>query len=38
MFYNCLSRGYVICYACLAWSLGQIAFPLVGQAPIGYGY
>ena len=25
------SRGYVICYACLTWSLGQIAFPLVGE-------
>ena len=24
-------RGYVICFACLTWSLGQIAFPLVGE-------
>jgi len=24
------NRGYVICFACLTWSLGQIAFPLVG--------
>merc|ERR1712001_291451 len=24
------NRGFVICFACLTWSLGQIAFPLVG--------
>lgn len=27
---NVSKRGYVICYACMAWSLGNIAFPLVG--------
>lgn len=24
-------RGFVICVACVAWSLGQIVFPLVGN-------
>ena len=28
---NVSKRGYVICYACMAWSLGNIAFPLVGE-------
>jgi len=27
---NVDNRGYVLCYACLTWSLGQIFFPLVG--------
>jgi len=27
---NISKRGYVICYACIAWSFGNIAFPLVG--------
>eukprot|EP00092_Neocalanus_flemingeri_P014336 GFUD01015463.1.p1 GENE.GFUD01015463.1~~GFUD01015463.1.p1 ORF type:complete len:584 (+),score=109.85 GFUD01015463.1:144-1895(+) len=27
---NVSKRGYVICYACIAWSVGNIAFPLVG--------
>jgi len=27
---NISKRGLVICYACIAWSLGNIAFPLVG--------
>jgi len=27
---NISKRGYVICYACIAWSIGNIAFPLVG--------
>ena len=26
-------RGYVICYACLTWWLGQMLFPLVGEDP-----
>ena len=25
-------RGFVICVACVAWSLGQIVFPLVGNS------
>ena len=29
--YDLILRGYVICFACLTWSLGQIAFPLVGE-------
>ena len=29
--YYLIFRGYVICFACLTWSLGQIAFPLVGE-------
>jgi len=27
---NISKRGLVICYACITWSLGNIAFPLVG--------
>jgi len=27
---NISKRGFVICYACITWSLGNIAFPLVG--------
>jgi len=27
---NISKRGLVICYACIAWSLGTIAFPVVG--------
>jgi len=27
---NIKNRGFVICFACLTWSLGQVTFPLVG--------
>lgn len=27
---NVSKRGFVLCYGCLTWSLGQMAFPLVG--------
>ena len=27
---NISKRGFVICVICIAWSLGQILFPLIG--------
>ena len=28
---NVSKRGFVICVACVGWSLGQILMPLVGE-------